>query len=51
MFLPMPNRTYEGKQVYQFGKVNIYIDKKVIFIYENGQWIPLRLHELVTKAI
>jgi tuftelin-interacting protein 11 len=51
LFLPIPNRTFEGKQVYRFGNANIYIDKKVLFLFENGQWIPLRLNDLVSKAI
>ncbi|CAF3432930.1 unnamed protein product [Rotaria sp. Silwood1] len=51
LFLPITNRTYEGKQVYQFGNVNIYIDKNVIFLYENSQWIPVRLNDLIKKAI
>jgi hypothetical protein len=45
------NRTFEGKQVYQFGNANIYIDKNVLFVFENGQWIPLRLNDLVRKAV
>jgi tuftelin-interacting protein 11 len=51
LFLPIPNRTFEGKQVYRFGNANIYIDKNVLFLLENGQWIPLRLNDLVSKAI
>ena len=27
------------------------IDKNVLFLFENGQWIPLRLNDLVSKAI
>jgi tuftelin-interacting protein 11 len=51
LFLPIPNRSFEGKQVYRFGNANIFIDKNVLFIFENGQWIPLRLNDLVSKAI
>ncbi len=51
LFLPILNRTFEGKQVYRFGNANIYIDKNVLFIFENGQWIPLRLNDLVNKAM
>jgi tuftelin-interacting protein 11 len=50
LFLPITNRTFEGKQVYRFGNANIYIDKNVLFLYENGQWMPLRLNDLVGKA-
>ncbi len=51
LFLPIYNRTFEGKQIYQFGNANIYIDKNVLFISENGQWMPLRLNDLVNRAI
>ncbi|CAF1091177.1 unnamed protein product [Rotaria magnacalcarata] len=51
LFLPITNRTFEGKQVYQFGNANIYIDKNVIFVYENNQWIPLRLNDLIHRAV
>ena len=51
LFLPILNRTFEGKQVYRFGNANIYIDKNVLFIFENGQWMPLRLNDLVNKAM
>jgi tuftelin-interacting protein 11 len=51
LFLPLINRTFEGKQVYQFGNANIYIDKNVLFLFENGQWIPLRLNDLVRRAV
>jgi tuftelin-interacting protein 11 len=51
LFLPILNRTFEGKQVYRFGNANIYIDKNVPFIFENCQWMPLRLSDLVNKAL
>jgi tuftelin-interacting protein 11 len=51
LFLPIPNRTFEGKQVYRFGNANIYIDKNVPFIYENSQWMPISLNDLVKRAV
>ncbi len=51
LFFPIHNRIFEGKQVYQFGNANIYIDKNVLFILENGHWMPLRLTDLISKAI
>ncbi|CAF1000267.1 unnamed protein product [Adineta steineri] len=50
LFIPLTNRTFEGKQIYQFGNVNIYIDKNVLFLFENGQWLPLRLNDLVKRV-
>ncbi|CAF0769075.1 unnamed protein product [Didymodactylos carnosus] len=50
LFLPVKNRYYEGKQVYHFGNVKVYIDKKVLFLLENGQWVPTALNSLAKKA-
>lgn len=49
-FLPVPNRTYEAKQVYRFGRVFIYMDRNVIFLNENGQWMPVSLNTLVDRG-
>ena len=51
LFLPVLNRSFEGKQVYRFGNANIYIDKNVLFLFDNGQWMPIRLSDLVSRAI
>jgi hypothetical protein len=44
-------RTFEGKQVYRFENVNVYIDKNLLFIFENSQWMTRRLNDLVSKTI
>ena len=49
-FVPIPNKTFEAKQVYRFGRVQIYLDRNVLFINENGQWIPVSLNSLIDKA-
>ena len=46
LFMPITNRTFDGKQVFQFGQVNIYIDKNVVFVFDNGQWFPVKLNDL-----
>ena len=51
LFLSIPNRYFEDKQVYRFGNVNIYIDKNVLFIKENGHRKPLRLNDLIAKNV
>ena len=50
VFMPLPNKTWEAKQLYSFGKVQIYIDRGVVFVNENNQWIPVSLNNLVEKA-
>ncbi len=51
VFMPIMNRVIEGKQVYRFGNLNIYIDKNVAFIMENGIFRPTSIKELLEKAI
>ncbi|XP_060079683.1 tuftelin-interacting protein 11-like isoform X1 [Ylistrum balloti] len=51
LFMPVPGRTQEAKQVYRYGKLMMYMDRSVIFIQENNQWIPVSLQTLIDKAI
>ena len=51
IFMPVPNKTYEAKQVYRFGKVNIYFDRRVVFMFTGEQWIPVSLERLIERAI
>lgn len=51
IFIPVPNRYYEGKQVYKCGRVMIYINANVIFLQRDGQmWIPVSLNQLIQAA-
>lgn len=50
LFMPVPNKTYEAKQVYKFGNVQIYIDRNVVFMMENFLWLPVSINTLVEKA-
>lgn len=51
IFIPVPNRYYEGKQVYKCGSVLIYISANVIFLQRNGaMWIPVSLNQLIQAA-
>lgn len=47
LFVPIPNRRYEGKSVYSFGKCVIYIDHGVVFQSVEGKWKPSSLQELL----
>ncbi|XP_067004991.2 tuftelin-interacting protein 11 [Anabrus simplex] len=52
VFVPLPNRYREGKQIYRCGKVQIYIDRSVIFVTENGTvWNPLSLNAVLDMAV
>jgi hypothetical protein len=37
--------------MYRFGNANVIIDKNVLFIFENGEWLPIQLNDVVFKAI
>lgn len=51
IFVPVPNRYYEGKQVYKCGSVLMYISGNVIFILRDGQmWVPASLNQLIQAA-
>lgn len=51
IFMPMPNRHYEGKQVYKCGNVFVYISGNVIFMQRGGtMFIPVSLNQLIQAA-
>lgn len=52
VFVPIPKRYREGKQVYRCGKILVYIDRNVIFLSENGTtWRPTSLNGLLDMAV
>jgi len=50
VFVPMPNKYYEGKQVYRCGRAFVYISANVIYIQREGVWIPASLEKLIHAA-
>jgi tuftelin-interacting protein 11 len=50
-FLPIPNRFKEGKQIYRFGNLNVYIEGTVIYVSQNGLWSPTSINEIIQKAV
>ena len=51
LFMPVLNRFKDGKQVYRFGNLNIYLDKTLIYMLENGQFRPASINEIVEKSL
>lgn len=51
-FVPNQRRGFvDGKQVFNFGKVAIYLDNRTIYAPgENGGWSPISLPDLIDKA-
>lgn len=50
LFMPIPNRRYEGKALYSLGKVTLYIDRGVVFAQAQGVWKPVSLQDLMVMA-
>ncbi|CAM1297421.1 TFIP11 (predicted) [Pycnogonum litorale] len=53
IFVPVPDRFYEGKQVYRFGHLLICIDRTVIFYLnpDNQMWLPTSIGNLLSMCI
>ena len=50
LFRPIPSKYQEGKQVYQCGGLNIYLDRHAIFVKKDGMWIPTSLNSMLDSA-
>ncbi|XP_014476265.1 PREDICTED: tuftelin-interacting protein 11 [Dinoponera quadriceps] len=51
LFMPIPNRYKEAKQVYKVGNVQAYIDGNVLFVCHNGtNWMPTHLNALLDMS-
>lgn len=51
MFLPVVNKFKEGKQIYRFGNLNIYLEGNVVYMLQNGIWRPTSIAEVIQKSI
>jgi tuftelin-interacting protein 11 len=51
LFVQIPNRFKEGKQIYRFGNLNVYIDRNVLFMLLNGTWIPASINDILQKTL
>ncbi|KAG5890818.1 hypothetical protein JTB14_008259 [Gonioctena quinquepunctata] len=53
LFVPIPNRYHEAKQIYRIGSggMQCYIDRNVIFYSQNNaSWLPTSLNKLLDSA-
>lgn len=51
LFVPMPNRSYHGKQVYRLGNAQVYVDRNVVFQWQGALWQPVSVDELMRTAM
>nr|ABC69927.1 STIP [Tetraodon nigroviridis] len=50
VFMPVVARRHEGKQLYTFGRIVIYIDRGVVFVQGEKTWVPTSLQSLIDMA-
>ncbi|CAL1280519.1 unnamed protein product [Larinioides sclopetarius] len=50
LFMPVAGRYQEGKQVYRFGSSLLYLDRGVIFVFNQKTWVPTSLQSLLDTA-
>ncbi|XP_011299706.1 tuftelin-interacting protein 11 [Fopius arisanus] len=51
LFMPIPNRQRDAKQVYKVGNIQAYVDGNVLFVCHNGiSWVPTHLNALLDMA-
>ncbi|GIX80022.1 tuftelin-interacting protein 11 [Caerostris extrusa] len=50
LFMPVSGRYQEGKQVYRFGSSLLYLDRGVIFVFNQKTWVPTSLQSLLDTA-
>ncbi len=52
LFIPIPNRFMEAKQVYKCGKLQIYFDRSILFVSQGGgSFIPMSWQEMMEIAV
>lgn len=50
VFMPLMGKRHEGKQLYTFGRIVIYIDRGVVFVQGEKTWVPTSLQSLIDMA-
>ncbi|XP_056676863.1 tuftelin-interacting protein 11-like [Monodelphis domestica] len=50
VFLPVVGKRHEGKQLYTFGRIVVYIDQGVLFVQGAKTWVPTSLQSLIDMA-
>jgi tuftelin-interacting protein 11 len=50
VFVPVPNRYHEGKQIYRLGRVQMVLDRGVVFVQADQSWSPVSMGRLLEMA-
>ena len=52
LWMPIPNRFMEGKQIYQCGNRQVYFDRNVLFVSQGGGiFTPMSWQEMLENSI
>ncbi|XP_053576508.1 tuftelin-interacting protein 11 [Bombina bombina] len=50
VFMPLIGKRHEGKQLYNFNRIVIFIDRGVVFVQGEKTWVPTSLQSLIDMA-
>lgn len=50
LFVPLPSKYHEGKQIYRCDNLHIYLDRNVIYVNNRGVWVPTSLQSLLDQV-
>ncbi|KAM9301513.1 tuftelin-interacting protein 11 [Gastrophryne carolinensis] len=50
VFMPLIGKRHEGKQLYNFNRIIIYIDRGVVYVQGEKTWVPTSLQSLIDMA-
>jgi len=51
VFMPVANRSVDGKQVYKCGNSSVYLDRNDVFVSRGGMWLHTDMEELLRSAL
>uniref|UniRef100_UPI00358ECF24 tuftelin-interacting protein 11 n=1 Tax=Myxine glutinosa TaxID=7769 RepID=UPI00358ECF24 len=51
VFMPLLGRRHDGKQLYTFGRLIMFIDRGVVFVQGEKTWVPTSLQTLLDTAL
>lgn len=50
LFMPLPNKTHQGKPVYKLGSQQVWFDKDLVHKWADSRWQPIHIDDLLDEA-
>ena len=50
VFMPVVGKGHDGKQLYTFGRIDVYTDRGVVLVQGETTWVPTSLQSLIDTA-